>query len=70
MTARRGEKRFTVSLGRDLHQRIKIRSILDDRLMADMVREVLERAFPVGKRKPARPIKSADAVKQATQIAE
>lgn len=39
-------KRFTFDVPLSLHKRIKTCCVQDDRLMADVLRELLEREFP------------------------
>ncbi len=39
-------KRLTIDVSADLHRRIKMACVSQDRLMADVVREILEKAFP------------------------
>lgn len=39
-------KRLTIDVPADLHRRIKMTCVSRDRLMADVVREILEASFP------------------------
>lgn len=39
-------KRLTVPISAALHRRLKIACVVEDKMMADVVRELLEKAFP------------------------
>ena len=40
-------KRFTVDVPEGLHKRVKVQCYMRGKLMADVLREILEREFPV-----------------------
>ena len=42
-------KRFTVDVPEELHKRVKVQCYMQGKLMADVLREVLEREFPIQK---------------------
>ena len=39
-------KRLTVPVSAELHRRLKLTCVAEDKVMTDVVRELLERAFP------------------------
>ncbi|MBO6549614.1 MAG: hypothetical protein JJ964_08320 [Rhizobiales bacterium] len=39
-------KRFTVDVPEGLHKRVKVQCFMQGKLMADVLREILEREFP------------------------
>lgn len=39
-------KRFTLDVPEDLHKRVKVQCYMQGKLMADVLREILEREFP------------------------
>lgn len=42
-------KRFTVDVPEELHKRVKVQCYMQGKLMADVLREILEREFPIQK---------------------